>query len=92
VSILTAVLACYNREKLTEQRRHILAEGKELLGIDIVRTAGEGVQAENVEAFVKADLHGTAHTSTEMRQQVSHFEFFSAAELLQVVAHILHDR
>jgi hypothetical protein len=58
------------REELIAKRREILAGPAAAMGLGMMRTAGTGVQATNVEAFVEADLRGTTHESPEMKHKV----------------------
>jgi hypothetical protein len=58
------------REDLTKRRRETIAGPAAAMGLGLMRTAGVGIQTVNVEAFLKADLHGTANESPEMKRQV----------------------
>jgi hypothetical protein len=65
------------REELIAKRREIFAGPAADMGLEMMRTAGTGVQATNVEAFLEADVRGTAHESQEMKHQVLIYFWFT---------------
>jgi hypothetical protein len=63
-------LCDHHREDLTARRREIIKGPAAAMGLELTRTAGTGVQCSNVEAYVRADLLGTAKESPEMKRKV----------------------